>query len=205
MGIKWDYSMNSNGVLLAVEDQLSEAVATEILTRLGFVIQRSIVYKGFGSLKQKAIGLNQNARKPYDVFMLTDLDSPNVCPPTLIQSWVRGSLNPGFYLRVAVMEVESWVMADRQAFAEFLEISGNQIPTPTDKILDPKNTLLTLVKKSKSTTLRRELVRDEGINNLRIGPGYNPRLSEFIYNHWDIQRATSNSPSLGRTVNRLQT
>lgn len=197
--------MNSNGVLLAVEDQLSEAVATEILTKLGHVIQRSIIYKGFGSLKQKAIGLNQNARKPYDVFMLTDLDSPSVCPPSLIQSWVRGALNPGFYLRVAVMEVESWVMADKQAFTEFLEISRNQIPTRTDEIPDPKNTLLRLAKKSKSATLRRELVRDDGINKLRIGPGYNPRLSEFVYNYWDVRRATSNSPSLRRTVNRLQT
>ena len=91
--------MKSNGVLLAVEDNLSNAVATKILQKLGFVIVKRIGYSGYGYLKTKAKGLNQNARKPYDVFILTDLDSPNICPPELIQSWIRGPLNIGESLR----------------------------------------------------------------------------------------------------------
>ena len=34
--------MKSNGVLLAVEDNLSDAVATKILQKLGFVIVKGI-------------------------------------------------------------------------------------------------------------------------------------------------------------------
>ena len=40
--------MKSNGVLLAVEDNLSDAVATKILQKLGFVIVKRIGYSGYG-------------------------------------------------------------------------------------------------------------------------------------------------------------
>ena len=196
--------MKSNGVLLAVEDNLSDAVATKILQKLGFVIVKRIGYSGYGYLKTKAKGLNQNARKPYDVFILTDLDSPNICPPELIQSWIRGPLNLGFFLRVAVMEVESWVMADQHAFAEFLQIPANQIPYKTDEILDPKQTLVSLAKKSECTSLRRDLVPSKKSKTAKIGPRYNIRLSEFVQDHWDFNRAAHISPSLKRTIDRLE-
>ena len=38
--------MISKGVLLAVEDKLSEAVATKILNKLGFEIVRTIGHQG---------------------------------------------------------------------------------------------------------------------------------------------------------------
>ena len=120
--------MRSYGVLLAVEDILSAAVATKILKKFGFEIAKTIGYRGNSYLRKKAKGLNQNARKPYDVFMLTDLDSPKICPIELIQCWVKDSLNSGFFLRIAVMEVESWVMADQSAFAEFLRVPIQEVP-----------------------------------------------------------------------------
>ena len=196
--------MKSYGTIIAVEDQLSDTVATKILQKLGFVIAKSIVYNGYGNLKKKAEGLNQNARKPYGIFMLTDLDSPKICPPTLIQSWIKGTLNLGFFLRVAVMEVESWVMADQHAFAEFLQIPANQIPYKTDEILDPKQTLVSLAKKSKCTLIRRDLVPGKGAKTSKVGPRYNTRLSEFVQNYWDFNRAACVSPSLKKTVDRLQ-
>lgn len=196
--------MKSNGTIIAVEDKLSDAVATKILQKLGFVVAKSIVSNGYGNLKKKAEGLNQNAGKPYDIFMLTDLDSPKICPPTLIQTWIKGTLNLGFFLRVAVMEVESWVMADQRAFSEFLQIPATQIPYKTDEILDPKQTLVSLAKKSKSTSLRRDLIPGKAAKTSKVGPRYNIRLCEFVKNYWDFNRAACVSPSLKRTVDRLQ-
>lgn len=196
--------MISKGVLLAVEDKLSEAVATKILNKLGFEIVRTIGHQGNDYLKQKAKGLNRNARKPYNIFMLTDLDSPKKCPPQLIQSWIGGPLNFGFFLRVAVMEVESWVMADQSAFAEFLSVPIQEVPTRTDEILDPKASLLSLAEKSKSAELRKNLLPKNGNKTSKIGPGYNTRLSGFVRDYWDMDRAASISPSLKRTVDRLQ-
>ena len=196
--------MISKGVLLAVEDKLSEAVATKILNKLGFEIVKTIGNKGNGYLKQKAKGLNRNARKPYNIFMLTDLDSPQKCPPELIQSWVGGSLNFGFFLRVAVMEVESWVMADQRAFANFLKVPIQEVPARTDEIPDPKASLLSLAEKSKSAELRKELLPKNKNKTSKIGHGYNNRLRGFVRDYWDMNRAVSVSPSLKRTVDRLQ-
>ena len=130
--------MSLNSVILAVEDTLSDAVSTKILESFGIEIMLRIGFKGNSYLKQKAPSLNQTARGPCDVFMLTDLDSPQNCPSQLIQSWIRTPLNPGFFLRVAVMEVESWIMADRSALARFLSIPVNRIPSHIDDIDNPK-------------------------------------------------------------------
>lgn len=202
--------MNLNHVILAAEDRLSEAVATKILMNMGFEIvrkpqkPRSSGLKGNSYLKKIAPEFNRSAKGPFYCFMLTDLDSPKICPPELIQSWVSGPLNPRFFLRVAVMEVESWVMADQSAFAEFLRVPIQEVPTRTDEVLDPKASLLSLAQKSKSVELRKDLLPKKGNETSKIGPGYNTRLSEFIRDYWDLNRALSVSPSLKRTVDRLQ-
>ena len=202
--------MRSWNVILAVEDRLSEAVATKVLTTLGFEIvrrpreQRSSNLRGKSHLKKRASEFNRSATGPYYFFILTDLDSPQDCPPKLIQSWVSAPLNPRFFLRVAVMEVESWVMADRCAIAKFLEISLDEIPHRTDTILEPKEFLVSLARKSRSSKLRKALVPGKGKQTLSIGPEYNTRLSEFVRDYWDLERAASVSPSLKRTIDRLR-
>jgi len=36
-----------------------------------------------------------------------------------------------------------------------------------------------------------------------VGDEYNARLSQFVRDHWDLERAASVSPSLKRTLDRL--
>ena len=196
--------MNLNSVILAVEDVLSNAVSTKILKNFGIEIVLRIGFKGNSYLKQKAAGLNQAARGPCEVFMLTDLDSPQNCPPQLIQSWIRAPLSSGFFLRVAVMEVESWIMADRSALAGFLSIPVNRIPSNTDTIANPKEFLVSLARRSTKRRLRDQLVPAPGATTARVGPEYNSRFSEFVQTHWDLERAAVVSPSLKRTVDRIR-
>ena len=202
--------MNLDHVILAAEDRLSEAVATKILMNMGFKIvrkpqkPRNSRLKGNSYLKKRAPEFNRSATGPYYFFMLTDLDSPKICPPELIQSWINAPLNPRFFLRVAVMEVESWVMADQSAFAEFLRVPIQEVPTRTDEIPDPKALLLSLAQKSKSWRLRKDMLPKNGNKTSKIGPGYNNRLCGFVRDYWDMNRAVSVSPSLKRTVDRLQ-
>ena len=195
--------MNLNSVILAVEDVLSNAVSTKILKNFGIEIVLRIGFKGNSYLKQKAAGLNQAARGPCEVFMLTDLDSPQNCPPQLIQSWIRAPLSSGFFLRVAVMEVESWIMADRSALAGFLSIPVNRIPSNTDTIANPKEFLVSLARRSTKRRLRDQLVPAPGATTARVGPEYNSRFSEFVQTHWDLERAAVVSPSLKRTLDRI--
>ena len=193
--------MNLNNVVLAVEDRLSDAVATKILEKFGVEIVKRIGYQGKSDLKRKTPELNR-AANGITVFMLTDLDSPRDCPPKLIRSWVKGILNPGFCFRVAVMEIESWIMADRIGCAAFLSIPLHRIPSLTDDILNPKEFLVSLARRSKKKTVRAALVPAQGAT-LSVGNEYNALLSEFISEHWDLERAATVSPSLKRTLNRL--
>ena len=62
----------------------------------------------------------------------------------------------------------------------------------------------TNAKKSRSAELRKALLPKKGGQTSKIGPGYNTRLGEFVRYHWDLNRAASVSPSLKRTVDRLQ-
>ena len=193
--------MSLNNVILAVEDRLSDAVATKILETFDVKIVKRIGFQGKSDLERKTPELNR-AANGITVFMLTDLDSPRECPPGLIRSWIRGSLNPKFFFRVAVMEVESWVMADRMGFADFLSIPLHRIPSPTDDILNPKEFLLSLARRSRKKTVREALVPAQG-TTFSVGNEYNTLLSEFVQEHWDLKRAVTASPSLKRTLDRI--
>src|SRR5215470_232328 len=103
--------MSGRSVILAVEDKLSEAVSTKILESLDINISQLLGLRGKGYLQSKAPGLNQIARG-FPVFMLVDQDTPSQCPPQLVQTWTKRQRNAKFFLRVAVMETESWIMAD---------------------------------------------------------------------------------------------
>lgn len=190
-----------NSIILAVEDELSEAISTKILNSFGIEIRIVLSEGGNAYLRQKAPELNRSA-SGMDIFLLTDLDSPDNCPPELIHSWIRTPLNPGFFFRVAVMEVESWLMADRTGVANFLSIPVNRIPLNTDHIPNPKEFLVSLARRSRKRRLRDELVPEPGAR-IPIGYGYNTRLIEFVRDHWDLERAAAASPSLKRTLDRL--
>lgn len=140
--------MMLNSVILAVEDELSEAISTKILNSFGIEIRIVLREGGNAYLQQKAPELNRSA-SGMDIFLLTDLNSSENCPLGLISSWIKGTLNPRFFFRVAVMEVESWLMADRIGFANFLSIPIHRIPFPTDDILNPKEYLVSLARRSK--------------------------------------------------------
>ena len=190
-----------NSIILAVEDELSEAIPTKILNSFGIEIRVVLREGGNAYLRQKSPELNR-AASGVDIFLLTDLNSSQDCPPGLIRSWIKGPLNPRFLFRVAVMEVESWLLADRVGLANFLSIPIHHIPFPTDKIFQPKECIISLARKSKKRRLRDELVPKPGLK-IPVGYGYNTRLIEFVRDHWDLERATSASPSLKRTVDRI--
>ena len=195
--------MELKSAILVVEDRLSEAVSTKILEHFGIDIVKRVIYEGNSYLQRKAQSYNQAAHEECSIFMLTDLDSPNICPPSLIQSWVKGRLSRSFFLRVAVMEVESWIMADREAVANFLAIPTNRIPWNTDEIPSPKEFLVSLARKSKKTRLREALVPTQKDKSAKTGNEYTPLLSQFVRDHWDLQRAATVSTSLKRTLDRL--
>lgn len=194
--------MTQGNAILAVEDVLGEAVSMRILARLGIAVSQRLGFKGKGYLQQKAQNLNQTARG-FAVFMLADQDSPDPCPPQLIRSWTKGPREPHFFLRLAVMEVESWIMADRQGMASFLSVPLSRVPLDTDALTHPKEFLVSLARSSNKARLRADLVPRPGATS-KVGPGYNARVGEFVRLHWNVERASQVSNSLKRTLARLR-
>ncbi|MBN2191651.1 MAG: hypothetical protein JW751_02450 [Polyangiaceae bacterium] len=188
----------SGTVILAVEDQLGEVVARRILDRHGVGVAQTLGFQGFGYLKRKAPSLNQTALG-FPVVLLTDLDSTRRCPAELFASWVGAPRSPSFLFRVAVMEIESWIVADREAFAGFAKVSAGRLPSNADSIADPKRFVVNLFRDCKDKALRRDMVPEVGSTAV-VGPAYNARMSGFVSSSWDPESAANRSWSLRRAL-----
>jgi len=187
---------------LVFEDSLSEAVLRRLLgsSRQKYIVGFHYNSRGYGSIKSKINAFNNSARgMPY--LVLTDLDVYQ-CPPALINAWFSTAKHHNLIFRIAVREVESWLLGCQLAFAKFLAINENLIPTNVDELPDAKKSLIDLVRKSPKRQLRLDIVPEEG-STARIGPDYNGRLIYFVENFWDPETAKEHSPSLQRTMKVL--
>lgn len=188
-------------VTIVFEDDLSEAVINKILNHFPgkFTVIHSYSGNGFGYLKKNIKGFNQaSAINPH--FMLTDLDNYE-CPTALKKDWINFELNSHFIFRIAVREVESWLLADHEGLSNFLGVSPTAFPRNPEELTDPKNKLIQLAKRSRKRSIREDIVPLN--NNACIGPNYNGCLSTFVSNNWSITNAIEHSNSLKKTIARL--
>jgi hypothetical protein len=188
---------------LAVEDDLSEAVLTEILkqSQRPFLIGNCLKRGGYGYLKRILPGINNSAAKCLPYLILTDLDN-HECPLALISEWLSQPKHPNLIFRVAVKEVEAWLLAHREEFARFLGISVDLVPRDLDSIRDPKQLLIELTKKSKKRYLRDAIVPAKN-STAKIGRDYNSQLIQFVHESWRAELAKDHSQSLARAVNAI--
>jgi len=195
--------MNSIPVHLAVEDDLSEAILRRLLIHMDREFVVGVVYgrSGYGYLRSTIAGWNKAARGvPFVV--LTDLDR-YTCPSALIADWIPHHQHPNLLLRVAVREVESWVLADPASLSKFLGVKPEVIPPDSDSLPDAKAALVNVANQSRSREIRRRVVPKRG-STAKQGPDYNACLTEFVNSTWNIDAAGRGSESLGRTIGRLQ-
>jgi len=153
--------------------------------------------RGCGYLKKQTPAFN-NAARACPFLMLADLDRLS-CPPELIEQWLPHPKHPHFLLRVAVREVESWLLGDPVGLAEFLGLrSTPAVPAP-ELLPDPKDHLLRLALKAASRQVREALVwRDPRSGRLLQGPDYNGTLGGFVLKKWNMDRAREACRSLDR-------
>lgn len=134
------------------------------------------------------------------MIILTDLDRAN-CVVEFRNQWLGRDCPDNLLLRVAVREVESWVLADHTAMRELVGMTGT-LPANPDELSDPKQTLLQLAKGA-PRPVRGDLLKIVG-GNISPGLGYNARLTEWVASVWNPQRAAERSPSLARARLRLK-
>jgi hypothetical protein len=140
------------------------------------------------------------ARNGQAVLLLTDLDRA-ACPVGLVESWLgRHECPENLVFRVAVREIEAWLLADHDALRRLLGKTARLPPDP-DTLPDPKRALLELAKRA-PRDVREDLVAVRGAVAAQ-GLGYNARLCALVEHHWSPERAAERSASLKRARRRI--
>lgn len=189
----------SPSVYLAAEDAPGLAVGRKLVAEYpALTVYREENARGYGTLKKKTPNYDQMGAKGLPVLMLTDLDA-DPCPSGKITEWLGRPPSKGFLFRICVREVETWLLADREAMAGFLKIKLATLPLSPESLPDPKAELIQLAQKSP----RKIRIGFTPIGRAAIGPDYNELLETFIAENWSIERAAERAPSLTRARLRI--
>lgn len=187
---------------LIVEDRLGEAVAGRMLDSAGrgYLAPPALRWNK-DTIRERIGNINKSAQgSPY--FVLTDQDTIYRCPPLAIGE-LPEAVHPNLLYRFAVMEIESWILAHREEISRFLSVPLNRIPVNTDTIPQPKEFLVALAKKSRSSIVRRDIA-PRAKSTAKVGPGYNDALEAFVTERWNVHAAVGASPSLARAYRRIE-
>jgi len=185
----------------AVEGPIDEAVLRRLTAEVGVILGLVHSKNGKGRLLQRINGFNQAARHSHWV-VLVDLDADADCAPPFRSAWLPKPA-PNMCFRVAVHEVEAWLLADRERIADFLGVAIARVPADVETLPDPKRALVALASRSRRRDLREDLV-PRPRSGRAVGPGYTTRMIEFIETHWRPDVAASSADSLRRCRRSLQ-
>jgi len=188
-------------IAIATEDQLSEAIALRLISEIQtpHFIQHKLGKTGNGYLRSKMGNWYRMAQHQVMV-VVTDLDRAN-CLVEFRDQWLVAEPPANLVFRIAVREVESWVLADHHAMRELIGVKG-VLPVAPDDLADPKRALLGLAKGAPKQ-VRDDLLKVTN-GNLTQGLGYNARLTAWINSEWSPKRAADRSPSLAKARSRLK-
>lgn len=189
-------------ITAAVEGPTDEAVLRKVINFAGPSVGQVHGRNGKPHLLRSLAGFNHAAQfSPWVV--LIDLDQ-EACLLNAMQNWLPAPASL-MCLRIAVRELEAWLLSDTERFSSFFSVSYDLIPTSPDTLDDPKQTLINLVRRSRRRAVREDIVPDPRLGQ-SIGPAYTTRLIEFLRDDegWRVEVAIERSPSLRRAVAAIQ-
>ena len=189
-------------IRLLVEGRLDEAVGHRLAAECGLVVEQVYGRQGWVFVRAKIAAFNQAAQFTPCIAMVDFMDTGMSCPPGVVQNWVPDP-HPNMVFRVVVRELESWLLADRQGVATFLQTRERYVPTAPEEEDDPKRSLVNLARRSRSGRIRTALVPRLG-SSAPVGPSYNPLMERFIRESWNPIAARNHSPSLDKCLTRLE-
>lgn len=187
----------------AVEGVTDEVLLRRICALCGTNI--GLIYGKCGKsyVVARIAGYNHSARFRHWVILL-DLDQDSPCAPDAVMRWLPVPSRL-MCLRVAVRELEAWLLADPERVAAFFSVPAKEIPANPDIVPDPKDFIVELARKSKRKAIREDMVPAQG-SGLQVGPAYTSRIVEFIQNGdsgWRPDVAAANSDSLRRCIRAI--
>lgn len=179
----------------AVEGPIDEVVLRKLVAETGASLERVYGKNGKAQIRQRLRAYNQAAsHSPWVV--LVDLDHSEDCAPPFCQDWLP---TPAAHMRfrVAVREIEAWLMADNERLATFLSIARSRIPADPERLDDPKRELVNLARHSRRRDIREDIVPRPNSGRM-VGPAYTSRLIEFAQTQWRPDFAVGRADSLRR-------
>lgn len=187
----------------AVEGPSDESVLRRIVEARGALVHRVQVQNSKPNLRRALPGYNLAAR--WSAWLvLVDLDQSFECAKALVDNWLPAP-SRHMRFRVVVRQIEAWLLADRERFAQFFAVKRSAVPAAPDTLPDAKATVLALAGSSRRAAIRQDMTPRPG-SGRRVGPAYSSRLIDFASNPsegWRLEVAASRSPSLARCVSRL--
>jgi hypothetical protein len=193
--------MMNPSVTLAVEGDIDAAVARRILVELGFLPGPIHGRQGKGQLNKALKGYN-NAARHAPWLVIRDLDHDAGCAPELLAGLLP---EPAEHMcfRIAVRQIEAWLLADRAGIADLLHLPLAVVPENPEDLMDPKATVIQLAQRSRNRRLRGEIV--PAVNtSAKVGPGYTARMIEFATGAWSPRTAAGCCPSLASCLNAVE-
>ena len=194
-----------NTIAVVAEDKLTQAVLHKCIADFlpDFSIARTEVKGGRGNV-QRELGAYVHLAQVMPVLIGVDLDSDE-CAPTLIADWkARYGTHQSLIIRVAVCEIESWVIADCKRIAKLINAKSDDITKTPDDLADPKNYFLEAVQATAPADMRNDLIPRNYNRYPRIGPAYNIQMCKFVEQRWRPHVAMKRSDSLARAVTAIQ-
>lgn len=188
----------------AVEGILDEAVFCRIVKDLGAIPGSVYGKRGKPFLLQKLNAYNQAARYGPWVIII-DLDHDAECAPPFRQSCLPDPA-PNMNFRIAVREIEAWLLGDRKRLSKFLSVGVSRIPHNPETLDSPKSTMVNLARHSRRRDVRENMVPRVG-SGRKIGPAYTSLLIEFSRDSergWRPSIAAKSSDSLNKCICRLK-
>lgn len=185
---------------VVIEGDTDEPVARKLVQDAGLEVLQVFDAGGKGSIDKWFVKYNQ-ASLSCPWFVLRDLDRDASCAPGFLK---KRKIEQGLFMafRLAVRELEAWLLADREGIAQFLAVPSSLVPRAPDEEPDPTLSLISLARRSKRRAIERALVPRPG-DSAQVGPGYEAAIIDFGSNHWDLERACVCSPSLRKARSAL--
>ena len=184
-----------------VEGDVDEAVVRRLVADAGGTVHAVYGRNGKDGIRKNLDAYNQAARG-WLWLVVVDLDDDAECAPLLRAEWLP---NPAAHMcfRVAVREVEAWLLADRDGLADFLGTASSRIPVWPEAVDDPKQAMVNLAIGSRRRAIREDMAPRPG-SRRAVGPAYASRLIEFAQRRWRPGVAANRSESLQRCRTRIQ-
>lgn len=185
-----------------VEGVTDEIFLRKVLSDLHVGVHTVYGKRGCDYIIEKGAGFA--VRGEYSgIIILADLCDVYRGCPLLARRRIADAVPDLCLLRFAVCELESWILASRLALSQYFGISVNLVPAAPDELLDPKQVLVNLAGRSRKGRIREMFVPPRGTSS-GVGRGYMEGISDFMYNHWNMDQAVAGSPSFERFVDRVR-